>query len=77
LSFQQLIDASAPLRFSIAKRRALSAASRSFRATRSRATAFQLATGVLCHQRAMYVCVGVRVALFTSPSAFTSRKSAV
>ena len=43
---------------------------------RSRATAFQLATGVLCHQRAMYVWVGVRTALVAEPSAFTSLNSA-
>src|SRR5215211_8636905 len=49
--------------------------STSYRAMRSRATAFQLATGVLCHQRAMYVCVGVRATLFVEPSAFTSLKS--
>src|SRR5215207_5461593 len=50
--------------------------STSSRATRSRATAFQLATGVLCHQRAMYVCSGVRAVLFTDPIALTSLKSA-
>src|SRR5215211_6262403 len=42
---------------------------------RSRATAFQLARGALCHQRAMYVCSGDRTVLDTEPSAFTSLKS--
>src|SRR5918994_7348585 len=42
----------------------------------SRPTWFHIAMGVLCHQRAMYVCVGVRRALFREPSALTSFTSA-
>src|SRR4051812_31814369 len=45
-----------------------------------RATSFQLATGLLCHHFATYVCVLVRVEAVTTPSppiAFTSLKSAV
>jgi len=53
LSFQQLIAASAPLRFCMARRRALSTVLTSLRAMSSHPTAFQLTTGVLCHQRAM------------------------
>ena len=45
LSFQQLIAASAPLRFCSARSLALSAASRSFRAMSCRATSFQLRIG--------------------------------
>ena len=52
LSFQQFMDASAPLRFCIASRRAVSARSRPSRTASARATSFQLATGALCHQRA-------------------------
>ncbi len=55
LSFQQLIAASAPLRFCSARSLALSAASRSFRAMSCRATSFQLRPGALCHHLAMYV----------------------
>src|SRR5882757_1881165 len=63
LSFQQLIAASAPLRFCSARSLAASAASRSFRAMSCRATSFQLRPGALCHHLATYVCWAVRVAL--------------
>ena len=53
LSFQQLMEASAPLRFCIAKRRAVSSTPRPVRVARSRPTEFQLVTDELCHQRAM------------------------
>jgi hypothetical protein len=77
LSFQQLMEESAPLRFSIAKRRALSAVSAAYlgSASRLRATAFQAPTGLLCQKMAMWVCSGVRAVLFTDPSALTSLKS--
>ena len=52
LSFQQVIDASAPLMFCSARSLALSAASRSLRVTSCRATSFQLNTGALCHHLA-------------------------
>ena len=55
LSFQQLIAASAPLRFCSASSLALSAASRLFRPMSCRATSFQLRTGALCHHLALYV----------------------
>src|SRR5215208_7552537 len=67
--------ASAVLRFCIASNRAASSASKSCRPARSRATAFQLTTGVLCHQRAMYVCSAVRAVLLTAPSPLTSLSS--
>jgi hypothetical protein len=73
---RELIPASAAVRFCIAKRRALSTMSTSYRPTRSRATAFQVAMGVVCHQRAMYVCAGVRTAPLTAPSALVSLTSA-
>src|SRR5215207_3109853 len=78
LSFQQLIPASAAVRFCIANKRALSARStaRLGSLSRFRATAFQVATGVLCQKSAMCVCSGVRAVLLTEPSAFTSLKSA-
>src|SRR5215218_5888759 len=47
-----------------------------FRAMRSRATAFQLATGVLCHHLAMYVWSDVRVEPVAGPSDLTSLNSA-
>src|SRR6476646_11597722 len=40
-----------------------------------RATSFQLATGLLCHHLAMYVCSSVRVAPVALPFALTSLKS--
>ena len=55
LSFQQLIEESAPPMFCIAKSLALSAASRPFRAMSCRATSFQLRTGALCHHLAKNV----------------------
>ena len=72
LSFQQLIAASAPLRFCSARSLALSAASRSFRAMSCRATSFQLRTGALCHHLAIYVCVSLRVVLVALPRLLTS-----
>src|SRR5215216_3796189 len=80
LSFQQLIDASAAVRFSIANKRALSTMSTAYvgSAIRLRATGFQSRAGppALCHHSAMCVCSGVRTVLFTEPSAFTSLNSA-
>jgi hypothetical protein len=55
LSFQQLIAASAALRFCIANSLAASAASTSFRVMSWRATSFQLSVGALCHHLAKYV----------------------
>ena len=72
------MPASAPLRFIIANRSALSAIStprRSGRRTRSRATAFHVGRTLLCQQSAIWVCSGVRAVLFTEPSALTSLKS--
>src|SRR3954452_17832747 len=68
LLFQVLIAASAPARFSIARRRAASETSRWFRAMSWRATLFQLATGLLCHHFAIYVWVPVRVEGVPAPS---------
>ena len=75
LSFQQLIAASAPLRFCSARSLALSAASRSVRAMSCRATSFQLRTGALCHHLAMYVCSSVRVEPVARPRLLTSLNS--
>src|SRR4029079_2699409 len=72
LSFQQLIAASAPLRFCSARSLALSAASRSLRAMSCRATSFQLRTGALCHHLARYVWSLVRVVLSILPRLLTS-----
>jgi hypothetical protein len=63
-------------KFSIARRRALSAASRRFRVINWRATSLQLATGLLCHHLAMYDCSSVREELVALPSDLTSLKSA-
>jgi hypothetical protein len=52
LSFQQLIAASAPVRFWRARSLAASAALRSFRVMSCRATSFQLRPGALCHHLA-------------------------
>src|SRR5215475_3484609 len=60
LSFQELIAASAPLRFCIAKRRAAARASNPSLLASCVPTSFQLIIGLLCHQRAMYVWVSVR-----------------
>src|SRR5215211_5650264 len=49
LSFQQVIAASAALRFCSARSLALPAASRSVRATSCPTTSFQLRIGALCH----------------------------
>src|SRR5215211_69146 len=79
LSFQVLIDVSAAAKFSIARRRAASETSKSFRTISWRATPFQLATGLLCHHLAIYVWVLVRVEGVTTPSppiALTSLTSA-
>ena len=75
LSFQQLIDASAPLRFSSARSLALSAASRPVRVMSCRATSFQLKTGALCHHLALYVCSSVRVEPVALPRLLTSLNS--
>src|SRR6476659_3804997 len=75
LSFQQLIAASAPLRFSSARSLALSAALRSFRAMSCRATSFQLRVGALCHHLALYVCSSVRVEPVALPRFLTSLNS--
>src|SRR6185503_3970535 len=75
LSFQQLIAASAPLRFSSARSLALSAALRSFRAMSCRATSFQLRTGALCHHLALYVWSSVRVEPVALPRFLTSLNS--
>src|SRR5437773_1654563 len=79
LLFQVLIAASAAARFSIARSSAASETLKSFRTMSWRATSFQLATGLLCHHFAMYVCALVRVEAVKMPSppiAFTSLKSA-
>src|SRR4051812_37454362 len=76
LSFQQLIAASAALRFCSASSRALSAASRLFRAMSCRATSFQLRPGELCHHLAMYVCASVRDEPVALPRLLTSLNSA-
>jgi hypothetical protein len=80
LSFQQLIPASAPVRFVIANKRALSTRSRPRLplSTRLRSTPFQsrVAPPALCQKSAMCVCSGVRAVLFTAPSALTSLNSA-
>src|SRR4026207_1996654 len=72
LSFQQVIDASAPLMFCSARSLALAAASRSVRVMSWRATWFQLNTGALCHHLAMEVCWSVRVEPVALPRALTS-----
>src|SRR5688572_30026350 len=63
LSFQQLIAASAALRFIIANRRALSARLTLWvgLVTRFRATKFHVCTGVLCQNIAICVWSVVRV----------------
>jgi hypothetical protein len=78
LSFQQLMAASAAARFSMASSRAASTRPtlRAGSLTTVRATAFQVATGLLCQKIAMCVCSGVRTALSMPPSALTSLKSA-
>src|SRR4029453_3803630 len=75
LSFQQLIDASAPLRFCSARSLALSAASRSVSAMSCRATSFQLKTGANCHHLAMYVWSSVRGEPVALPRFLTSLNS--
>src|SRR6478735_11855102 len=75
LSFQQLIDASAPAMFCSARSLALSAASRPFRVMSCRATSFQLNTGALCHHLATYVCSSLRVEPVALPRALTSLNS--
>ena len=76
LSFQQLIAASAALRFCSARSLALSAASRPVRVMSWRATSFQLRMGALCHHLAMYVCSSVRVEPVALPRLLTSLNSA-
>ena len=83
LSFQQLIAASAPLRFIIARRRALSARSSALAGSsaRFRATPFHNKAGppALCQNTALWVSSGVRAEAVTTPSppsAFTSLSSA-
>src|SRR5215208_3810627 len=78
LSFQQLIAESAAARFIIASRRALPAMSIERPSMRSEATSFQSTAGppVLCQNRVLCVCVGVRTALVAEPSIVTSFRSA-
>jgi hypothetical protein len=83
LSFQQLIDASAPLRFIIASRRALSALSSAWAGSsaRLRATPLHNKAGppALCQKIALYVWSTLRAVAVTTPSppsALTSLKSA-
>src|SRR5262245_26828107 len=72
LSFQQPIEPSAPARFVIASRRALSTPSSCSLSARARKTRFQIAMPLSCQKIAAAVWSAVRLVLVSEPSFLTS-----